>query len=269
MLNAARGSVRVLEWWNSFLLFWAASEEVELQADVTKLPGAYQGPVREYVALLQALAGERLLAVTVFGAAAEEARTGQTGLLQSVVVLEHVDLEFVRELGAQGAVLGRMRIQAPLLMTPEYIAASLDTFPIELLDIRQRHVSILGEDYFAPLEFGKADVRLQLERELKRELIQMRQSILSAGGREKALADIYWGAAEQTLSLLRAVLWLHDQPVSALPAAIVEAAEEDTGVKLPGLRPAVAGARDVEFSALRSLYDDVIALANYIDGLAV
>ena len=244
-------------------------KEAELQAEVTKLPGRLQGPVQEYVALVQALAGERLLAVAIFGAAADEAGAGETEMIQSVVVLDRVDLDFVREFGAQGPVLGRMRIQAPLLMTPEYVAASLDTFPIELLDIRQRHINVVGEDYFAPLEFNKADVRLQLERELKRELIQMRQGILSAGGRDKVLADIYWGASEQTLGLLRAVLWLHDKPVPAAPAAIVEAAEEDTGVKLPGLAPAVAGAREIDFSALRLLYDSVIALANYIDGLSV
>lgn len=240
-----------------------------MQADLTNLPRRLQGPVQEYVALLRALAGERLLSVTLFGAAADEVGKSGTDLVQSVVVLDRVDLEFVRELSAQGSDLGRIGIQAPLLMTPEYITASLDTFPIELLDIRQRHVNILGEDHFTPLAFKKSDVRLQLERELKRELIQMRQGILSAGGRGKMLADIYWGASEQLLSLLRAVLWLHDKPVPTAPAALVQAAEEDTGVKLPGLQPGLSGARAIDFSALRSLYESVLALADYIDGMSV
>ncbi len=240
-----------------------------MQADITKLPGALRGAVQEYIALLQALAGERLLAITLFGAAADDTGEGKTDMVQSVVVLDRVDLDLVRELGAQGPVLGRMRIQAPLLMTPQYIGASLDVFPIELLDIQQRHLNLLGKDYFAALEFSKAHVRLQLERELKREALQIRQGILSAGGRDHVLVDLYWAAAEQMTLLLRGVLWLHDKPVPGVPAAILRAAEEDTGVKLPGLQPAVAGARDIDFSALHSLYESVIALADYVDGLSV
>lgn len=240
-----------------------------MQADVSKLPQRMQGPVQEYLALLQSLAGERLLAITVFGPAVDEAGADRKGLVQSVVVLDGLDLEFVCELGAQGAMLGRMGIQAPLLMTPEYINASLDTFPIELLDIQQRNVAVLGQDYFAPLEFTRADVRLQLERELKRELIQIRQGILASGGRERALAEIHAAAAEQLLRLLRAVLWLHNEPVGKSPAAILQAAHRVCGVDLSRLEAAVTDSRHADFAALRSLYENVIELADHVDGVSV
>ena len=239
-----------------------------MQVDATQLPARLQRSVQEYVALVQALAGKRLLAVTLFGEAAGSGGSAPDSV-QSVVVLDRLDLELVRALGAQGAALGKMGIQAPLLMTPSYIAGSLDVFPIELLDIRQRHVNLLGEDYFAPLQFDKADVRLQLERELKRELLQMRQGILSAGGRESVLVDIYWAAAEQTTLLLRAVLWLYDKPVPQAPAVIMESAAEVCGVDLSGLDPAVAGARDIDFAALQSLYRSVMELADYIDAMSL
>lgn len=239
-----------------------------MQVDATQLPARLQRSVQEYVALLQALAGERLLAVVLFGEAAGSGDRAPDSV-QSVVVLDRLDLELVRALGAQGAALGKMGIQAPLLMTPSYIAGSLDVFPIELLDIQQRHLNLLGEDYFAPLEFRKPDVRLQLERELKRESLQIRQGILSAAGRESVLVDLYWAAAEQTTLLLRAVLWLHDKPVPEAPAVIVRSATEVCGVDMSGLDPAVDGARDIDFSALQSLYDSVTRLASYIDAIPV
>jgi hypothetical protein len=168
-----------------------------LQAELARLPGRVQSSVQEYAALVQALAGERLLALTLFGEVADASRAGRTTAVQSVLVLDRLDLRFVRELGGQGPSLGRMGIQAPLLMTPEYIQASLDVFPIELLDIQRRHITLLGADHFAPLTFEKRDVRLQLERELKRELLQMRQGILTAAGRDHVLEDLYWAAADQ------------------------------------------------------------------------
>ena len=240
-----------------------------MQASIAKLPPRLQGPVQEYVGLLQALAGGSLLSVTLFGEAASNQDGDRAGLVQSVVVLDKVELDFVRELGAQGPSVGRIGFQAPLLMTPGYIAASRDVFPIELLDIQNRHMLVLGEDYFAPLVFDKAHVRLQLEHELKRELLQIRQGILASGGRDKVLTDIYWGASEQLLALLRAVLWLHNKAMPAAAVALVRAAEEDTHVPLPGLQPALSGARVVDFEVLRSLYQNVLALADYIDEMPV
>ncbi|MCP4589586.1 MAG: hypothetical protein GY842_02465 [bacterium] len=240
-----------------------------MPSEVSTLPARLQGPMQEYVALIQALAVDRLLAITLFGAAADSGEGGPSGQIQSVVVLDPLDLELVRELGAQGASLGRMRIQAPLLMTPEYITASVDVFPVELLDIQRRHLCVLGRDYFSTLEFTRADVRLQLEREFKRELIQLRQGILSAGGRTQAMEDIYWAAAEQTMLLLRAVLWLHGKPVPDAAAGIAQSAATACGVDLSGLKPALAGVKHVDFQALDSLYTGIIELADHVDGITV
>lgn len=233
-----------------------------MKVDLSRLSTQQHAPVRELVALLQAMAGEQLRSLAVVSEPDEP-------LVRSVIVLEEVDLYFVRQLGAQGAALGRAGVQAPLLMSPEYIRASLDTFPIELLEIQQRHVQVLGEDYFAALEFRKADVRLELERELKREKLQIRQGVLSAGDRASALAEIYAGARDQTLRLLRAVLWLHDQPEPASESELLAVAAGMTGLELSALEPGKRPGRLSAFEPVRELYDTVLGLANFVDRLAV
>jgi hypothetical protein len=237
-----------------------------LPINVSRFPNRLQGPLQEYAALLQALARQRLLAITVYGAAADPAGAPAQTAVQSAVVLDDVPLEFVRELGAQGGALGRMGIQAPLLLTPAYLAASRDVFPIEFLDLQQRHIVILGDDYFAPLQFDRTHVRLQLERELKSQLLRIRQGVLAAGGRDQPLRDLYESTAEHVLLLLRAVLWLNGQPVPASAAVLVATAAEVTKVDLAALTQAVQGERKVEFAALAALYDGVTALADYVDG---
>ena len=234
---------------------------------VTDLSPQLQGIVGEYVALVQALAGERLKAVTLFGPAAEGTAPESGALLQSVLVLEGLDLTFVRELAAQGAMLGRLGLQAPLLMTPAYIEASRDVFPIELLDIQRRHVQVFGPDLFDTLTFRKEHVRLQLERELKRALIQIRQGLLSAAGREGADAELYWAAAEQALQLLRALVWLHGQEVPLQAPAVVAAAESCCALKLPGLVPALEGQVGRGTDELDALYSDLLTLSRYVDGM--
>jgi hypothetical protein len=217
--------------------------------------------MQEFVALLQALAGEHLRALAVIG------ELGRPPI-RNVVVLDEIDLDFVRQLGAQGASLGRLGVQAPLLMTPEYIRASLDAFPIELLEIQQSHLNLLGDDFFAPLVFKKTDVRLELERELKREVILIRQGVLSAGDRARVLVDVHAAATEQTLRLLRAFLWLHDRPAPASTAELVRVAGELTGLDVSAFAAGAFGRTDA-FRAVETLYETVIALGNRVDRLTV
>lgn len=233
-----------------------------MKSVLSRLPRNQHGPVQEFIALLQALAGDHLKAVAIVGEADEAP-------IRTVVVLDEIDLDLVRQLGAQGAALGRLGLQAPLLMTPDYIRASLDTFPIELLEIQQRHVTVLGEDFFAPLVFKKSDVRLQLERELKREMLLIRQGVLSAGDRSKVLAEVHAAASEQMLRLLRAALWLHGRPLPEARAGLVRIAAEVTGLDLSALGVPAGGGCTVEFGAVKSLYATVISLANFVDRLSV
>src|SRR5690242_14651434 len=55
----------------------------------------------------------------------------------------------------------------PLVMQEQEFRDSTDVFPMELADIRDAHLVLHGADPFAGVEIRPADLRLQLERELK------------------------------------------------------------------------------------------------------
>ena len=69
--------------------------------------------------------------------------------------------------------MGKAKIAAPLIMTQDYIQNSLDSFPLEFLEIQQHHLCLFGQDSFAELSFYQPHLRLQCERELKSMLIGM------------------------------------------------------------------------------------------------
>jgi predicted nucleotidyltransferase len=68
--------------------------------------------------------------------------------INSVVVLENMNLKFLEFLAPLGKKYGKKRIAAPLIMTPEYIDTSLDVFPIEFFNIQKLHYTIFGKDVF-------------------------------------------------------------------------------------------------------------------------
>jgi hypothetical protein len=171
----------------------------------------------------------------------------------------------LRELAGRGTVLGKSHIAAPLVMTPEYIAASLDTFPLELLEIHQNHLVLFGEDHFSDLSFDDGHVRLQCERELKTVLIALRQGLLAAAGREKFVGALVVDAAEGLMRTLRGMLWLRGQKDPKPAADVLTQVEKIVGRKLAGVRLALDRAGHHGWSEFESLYADVEALGEAAD----
>lgn len=232
------------------------------------MPARFRDGFSRLAASLQELGGTNLLGLIAFGGALSEDPFFAQEPAQSVAVFEHDDLDVLVRLARHGAQLGRYRISAPLAMTPAYIHASLDSFPLELLEIQQQHVRVLGQDYFDDLPFDRRHVRLQCERELKRELIQLRRGLLAAGGRHALLYDVCQECAARTLRILRGVLFLKGSGAPRSVCELVETAAAAAELKLDGLLRLVRVGDDTGLDGFKGLYHELAALAERIDGLA-
>lgn len=141
--------------------------------------------------------------------------------INSVIVLNDMDLEFIEFLAPLGGKYGKKRIAAPLVMTPDYIRDSLDSFPIEFLDFKLVHATLYGEDLFTALELDRTHLRLQCEREIKTKQIGLRQGYISSLGRKDQLAGALVRSFIGSMPLFRAViLLLGKKPPIARPEVI-------------------------------------------------
>ena len=128
--------------------------------------------------------------------------------INSVVVLHDMDLQFIEFLAPLGGKYGKKRIAAPLVMTPQYIRDSLDSFPVEFLDFKLVHTTLYGEDLFAGLELDNTNLRLQCEREIKTKQIGLRQGYLSSLGKKEHLSGALVRSFTGSMTLFRAVILL-------------------------------------------------------------
>jgi len=235
------------------------------EATLTALSMEIREPVRTFADLVREAAGGLAQGLAVFGAAATGAFNPATQTIRSVVVLETIDLAALRRLAAHGTRLGKLRIAAPLMMTPKYIASSRDVFPLELFEIQQCHVQVFGGDHFAELNFDNAHVRLQCERELKATLIGMRQGLLATAGREKLLGALEEDVIERLLRTLRGMLLLKGER-KALPSdAVVMTVEQILDRRLAGVRTALDPRGPRTWDQFDTLYTDVAALGEAVD----
>ena len=222
-------------------------------------------PLERFAGLVRELAGANAKSLTLFGAIAGGEFDPGRHVARSVLVVENVDLSVLRELAQHGLKLGKARIAAPLIMTAPYIKASLDTFPLELIDIQQNHMVMFGEDYFEDLSFDDGHVRLQCERELKTILIGLRQGLLAAAGREKLVGALEQDVGEGLVRTLRGLLWLKGhkdrKPAREVIAEVEKLAERD----LPGIRNALDPSAPHGWPEFERLYRDVETLGEIAD----
>ena len=152
--------------------------------------------------------GKNIHSLQVTGSAVLPDYDPQLSDVNSLVLLHTMDLGTLEYLAPLGKKYGKHRIAAPLIMTPDYIRQSLDSFPVEFLDFKLIHATVYGEDLLRDLQIGLGDLRVQCEREVKSKLIHLRQGFLSAGGQKKHLAETLVRSITGSMALFRAIITL-------------------------------------------------------------
>jgi hypothetical protein len=207
----------------------------------SRIPTALRSGLAAYAERVSTLAGPQLESLAVFGTVlTPDWRPGQP--VHQVMVLSGDDLALIRRLGVLGAEAGRLGLAAPLLVTPHLVRTSLDTFPLEWLEIGTCHQVLTGAELFADLAFAPEHVRLQCERESTVLAIALRQRLLRATGAGEPLS----GPAEHVVRIVRGLLHLAGGDLPAAPSALLSAAAERLGLDLQPVVRALAGASGVD-----------------------
>ena len=150
--------------------------------------------------------------------------------INSVVVLHQMDLAFVEFLAPLGKKYGKKKIAAPLVMTPAYIADSLDAFPVEFLDFKLIHKTIYGQDLFTDLQLLPTNLRLQCEREIKTKQIHLRQGYISSLGKKELLTALLVRSFTGSMALFRAVISLLGKEPPIPRQQVIRLFHETTGL---------------------------------------
>ena len=237
----------------------------EQPAGLECVVGPMQTPLREYAQLVREIVGGNAKSLALFGAIATGSFDRSRHTARNVLIVDRVDLSVLRRLAEHGAKLGKAAIAAPLVMTPAYIKTSLDTFPLEFIEIHQKHVMLFGDEYFDDLSFDDGHIRLQCEREFKTILISLRQGLLAAAGREKFIGALEVDVTEGLMRTLRGMLWLKGRKEAKPADDVLTEIETIAERKLTGVHIALDPSAHHGWNEFESLYGDVEALGEITD----
>jgi hypothetical protein len=110
----------------------------------------------------------------------------------------------------------------PLFLAHRQILKSLDTFPVEWLEIQEAHLLIEGQEVLGNLDVPRTYLRLQCEHELRGKLIQMRQTFLARAKHPDQLEPALRANASSFATLFRTLLRLEGETPPADPPRVIE-----------------------------------------------
>jgi len=241
------------------------NETIMNEASLESAAPTMRAALADYASLIGELAGDALAGLTLYGPVLGESFDPERMTATSVMVVSRIDLGLLRRLAEYGPKLGGSHISAPLVMTPGYIQGSLDSFPLELLEIHQGHVTLIGKDHFDALSFDAEHLRVQCEREFKRIGMRLRQGLLAAGSREDFLGALEVDIGQHLLRTLRGLIWLKGTRDTLSIDRVLAESERLVGDKLPGIGSAIRAHGEHDWTEFQSLYADVEKLAAMAD----
>jgi hypothetical protein len=162
--------------------------------------------LKELAQKLEAAASTNLKSVVLYGSAASGEFHAKHSDLNVLCVLEDLEAPALALLSPAAAWWARKGHPPPLIFSLEELQRATDVFAIELLDIKAHHRVLWGQDVFASLEVPMGLHRVQVERELRTNLLRLRQHYLAAPNDNKALLRLMTESLSSFSALFRHTL---------------------------------------------------------------
>ena len=243
---------------------------------MAKIPHDPKEIFDELIKDYQAIYGKDLVAILLYGSAASGNYVRKKSDINFLIVLTEDGIGQLQKSFKTVEKWQKRKVSTPLFLTKSYISSSLDSFPIEFLNMQKSYQVVFGEDVLQELSFDKHHLRLQCEKELKGKLLQLRQGFLESGGKKKNLIFIIGRSLIAFISIFRALLYLKGKDVPGEGRNIISLISQEFGVDeqtFETLLQIKEGTEKLSSQALKSLFESYIRevrkLAYAVDQLTI
>jgi len=217
--------------------------------------------------------GDNLVSLFLYGSAAAGDYVPGRSDINFLLVAASADEETLTSLVKHCHKYQKRGVATPFVMDVDDLGRSVDAFPLEFLEMKNYGRLIKGEDLLAGMVIDAEDLRLQLEREIKGKLIQLRKSYIRIGDDKKGREELFRESIKSFMAIVRGMLWLEGiEPVPREGQAAVAGLEKIMDRSMPHMakvleykteKPKLA---ETEVHRLFAGYlDEVETMADWID----
>jgi predicted nucleotidyltransferase len=164
--------------------------------------------IRPYMQKFITLHETSIISIFIHGSAASGDYRKGVSDINSGIVFKKMGIDELKKslsIVSEGIKKG---INTPLFFTREHISTSLDTFPIEFMEMKENHIIVYGEDLLSNINIDFSHIRFICEEQIKGKLIRMRQAYLEIGLRKKGIESLIKESFASLFPVFRSLLRL-------------------------------------------------------------
>ena len=244
---------------------------------LSHLPPKSQQAITGFAGGLIEAFGDNLTAILLFGSAARTTDDFKEGAsdINIAIVLKNVSASELNIILNIGRKYNKSGLAIPLVFSGDHITTSLDTFPLEFSDMKNRHICLYGTDPLEKAKIETANLRHQCEVEFKGKLVQLRRGYLAAGEHKEDLRRLISTSVTSILAACRGLVHMKGQTASQDTLApdsvgdLLRLVKDDYGIDIAPLERAwrlKRGEAEESTATLQLLFDNYL---NVIEQLAL
>jgi len=192
------------------------------------------GRLDAYRVAVERIFGEDLVSLTLYGGHAADPPE-EKGEATVLIVVRHLRRDALAAYRREAPRFAKQGIPPPPIFTEKFFGRSIDVFPLEFLGMKERRQVHSGRAVLADVRVNTANLRHQVEFELKGKLLSLRRLYLSAQG-GRALAGVLRRTAGSIVLVARGLLLLSEGTAPYGKAQILSGIESRFRISLPLLR---------------------------------
>lgn len=158
-----------------------------------------------------------------------------------LVICQSNDLQNIKKAQSSINFLKKNRVPVPFFMSPDFISSSLDSYPLEFLNIQNDYITLYSgndKDYIQPLSFDKQWIRLQIERELKSKFLLITSNYMAFNPSDSRLKDLITQSVLSLKPVLKGLLFLKDLAIPSLHEPLIDAMQKSYQTQLQNIKTA-------------------------------
>jgi hypothetical protein len=166
----------------------------------------YENMWKEFAGMIHDAMPGNILQIVIYDPQTEKGRLA--------VIVEDANIAKLAVLSPIIQKMMKKELHIPLIISKFFVETSTDSFPLEFLNIQSSYQSIYTKtDLLKTLAFNKFYVRLEMEREVKRQIILSRPVALQNLGQVKNLTTLIDISIHAILQVLKGFMFLTDKEI--------------------------------------------------------
>jgi predicted nucleotidyltransferase len=198
--------------------------------ELLKVPASIQKDLNDFINQLIQLYSNDLVSIIAFGSCVTGNYIEKKSDINLMIVYSDLNIIDLNKVANLSKTWLKKKAFSPRFISLNNLNNSSKFFQIDVLEIKDMHITLFGKDLYNELTVGKKGVHCQLSYEIKAMRMRIKQQFWRSCGDEQLMLRILLERYTSIIHLSRALLFVYDKPIPKNYNDILDKTKEEFGI---------------------------------------